>query len=125
MAIITVVGTATALVVGLLALRLVVSYLSYPLKAFPGPFLAKFTNLWRLFDYWGHTQIQSHQKLHEKFGPAVRIGPNMVSLSDPGLLKVVYSIRPDYVKVRLSPSGHLLRAAALSVSSCFVLILVP
>jgi hypothetical protein len=83
----------------LFLLRPVIAYFTSPLKSIPGPFLAKFTNLWRMLDYWKCTQIQSHRKLHEKHGPAVRIGPNMVSLSDPSLLKTVYSIRGDFVKV--------------------------
>lgn len=93
------VGKAVVVVVGLVILRLATTYLFSPLKDIPGPFIAKFTDLWRLFDYWKHTQIKSHQELHENLGPAVRIGPNMVSLSDPALLKTVYSIRGDYVKV--------------------------
>jgi hypothetical protein len=90
-----------ALIMGLalLLLRLTITYLKSPLRAFPGPFWAQFTDLWRVLDYWKCTQIRSHQKLHEKLGPAVRIGPNMISLSDPSLLKTVYSTRGDYVKV--------------------------
>jgi hypothetical protein len=80
-------------------LRLIFSYTTSPLRSIPGPFLAKFTDLWRLRDYWLCTQIQSHQELHKKLGPAVRIGPNMVSLSEPDLLKTVYSTRADYMKV--------------------------
>ena len=76
------------------------TYFSSPLKEFPGPVLAKFTDLWRVWDYFSTTQIQSHQKLHEKHGPAVRIGPNMISLSDPSLLKTVYSTRGEFVKVK-------------------------
>lgn len=80
-----------ALIVGvtLVVARFLYSYVTSPLKALPGPFVAKFTDLWRFYDYWCCTQIKSHQTLHKKHGPAVRIGPNMVSLSDPELLKQV------------------------------------
>ncbi|CAG8980606.1 hypothetical protein HYALB_00013761, partial [Hymenoscyphus albidus] len=36
--------------------------------------------------------------LHGKHGPAVRIGPNVVSLSDPHLIKTVYSTRGNFLK---------------------------
>ena len=94
-------GSALALAGGLLVLRLVVAYVSSPLRSIPGPFLAKFTDAWRALDYWQTTQIQSHQELHARHGPAVRIGPNMVSLSDPSLLKKIYDTRGNYVKVNL------------------------
>ena len=90
------------LVTALFIIYKVYSFLTSPLSSIPGPFWAKFSDLWRLLDFWNCTQIQSHQTLHEKFGPAVRIGPNLVSLSDPELLKTVYSSRGDYVKVRAS-----------------------
>lgn len=76
-------------------------FYSDPLKAFPGPFLARYTNLWRLVDYYQTTQARSHRKLHDELGPAVRIGPDMVILNDPALLKTVYSTRGEFVKVSI------------------------
>lgn len=84
---------------GLLVVSHVVAYLRSPLKDIPGPLLAKFTNLWRLIDHYKATQIGTQRRLHEELGPAVRIGPNVVSLSDPALLKKVYSTRGEYLKV--------------------------
>lgn len=81
----------------------VVAYVRSPLKDIPGPFLARFTNIWRLIDHYKATQISTQRRLHEELGPAVRIGPNIVSLSDPTLLKTVYSTRGEYLKVCLSP----------------------
>jgi hypothetical protein len=70
-----------------------------PLKSIPGPFLAKFTNLWRLLDTYNGRAELTQRTLHEKYGPAVRIGPNAVSLSDPSLLRTIYNIRGDFLKV--------------------------
>lgn len=75
------------------------SYLHSPLRRIPGPFLAKFTNLWRLFDVWGGRVELTHQLLHEKYGSAVRIGPDLVSLSDPTLLRTIYDSRGTFLKV--------------------------
>ena len=87
---------------GVLVVSHVVAYLRSPLKDIPGPFLAKFTNMWRLIDHFKATQISTQRRLHKNLGPAVRIGPNFVSLSDPTLLKTVYSTRGEYLKVCLS-----------------------
>jgi hypothetical protein len=77
------------------------AYFSSPIKNVPGPFLAKFTNLWRLLDTWGGRTELTHQLLHEKYGKAVRIGPDLVSLSDPELIRKVYDTRGTFVKVYL------------------------
>ncbi|KAK7708535.1 hypothetical protein SLS64_006637 [Diaporthe eres] len=83
---------------GVLIVSHVVAYLRSPLNDIPGPFLAKLTNVWRLIDHYKATQISTQRRLHDEFGPAVRIGPNVVSLSDPTLLKTVYSTRGEYIK---------------------------
>lgn len=85
---------------GVLVVSHLVAYIRSPLKDIPGPVLAKFTNVWRLVDHYNATQISTQRRLHEELGPAVRIGPNIVSLSDPTLLKTVYSTRGEYIKVR-------------------------
>jgi hypothetical protein len=96
------VATKAAIVGGTLVVcHLGYAYLTSPLRSFPGPLLAKFTDFWRVWDYFSTTQIKSHQELHAKYGTAVRIGPNMISVSDPALIKTIYSTRGDYVKVTL------------------------
>ncbi|KAM0152967.1 hypothetical protein ACHAQE_006419 [Botrytis cinerea] len=73
-------------------------YFTSPLKSIPGPFLAKFTNLWRLIDVYGGRPELTHQLLHQKYGQAVRIGPNVVSLSDPKLIPKIYSLKGEFLK---------------------------
>jgi hypothetical protein len=75
------------------------SYFSSPLKKIPGPFFAKFTNLWRLLDVYGGRAELTHCFLHEKYGPAVRIGPNVVSLSEPELIPTLYGSGSKFLKV--------------------------
>lgn len=70
-----------------------------PLSKFEGPFAARFTDLWRLIDtYRGRCDITQTQ-LHRKYGPAVRIGPNTISLSDPGMIKTVFTVKAPWKKV--------------------------
>ena len=73
-----------------------------PIKNIPGPVLAKFTNLWRLFNVWGGKAEATQLDLHRQYGSAVRLGPNCVSVSDPDLIKTIYSTKEKWTKVCLS-----------------------
>ena len=76
--------------------------ISDPLRAFPGPILARFTHLWRMYiSSRGHAHLVN-RKLHEEFGPAVRLGPNMISLSDVELITTLYANDEQYRKVSSS-----------------------
>lgn len=60
------------------------------------------TNLWRLY----HTSRGSvhlvYQKLHEIYGPIVRVGPNALDIVSPELVKpAVNDIKGDWNKVSL------------------------
>lgn len=75
------------------------TYFTSPIKNVPGPFLAKFTNLWRFFDTYGGRPELTQQILHEKYGSVVRLGPDVVSISDPKLLRTIYNTKGNYLKV--------------------------
>lgn len=75
------------------------SALNSPLKTFPGPILAANTNLWRLWDVYRGRNGETHLKLHRKHGSVVRIGPNVLSLSDPNLINRVYNAKSAWNKV--------------------------
>lgn len=62
-----------------------------PLKAFPGPFAAKFTDFWRAFLTVRGNVDTEMRNWHKRWGRAVRVGPNAISLCDPDLIKVVYA----------------------------------
>lgn len=65
-------------------------YDSYGTRSIPGPFLAKFTDLWlALVSKGGHRSEVVHQ-LHLKHGTVVRLAPNHVSIADPGALSTIY-----------------------------------
>lgn len=81
--------------------RFLWNYLRSPLRSFPGPIPTAFTNIWRMQDvYKGRCDI-THIELHCKYGPAVRMGPNLLSLSDPNLIGQVYNTKNPWLKVRL------------------------
>lgn len=78
--------------------RFLWNYLHSPLKSFPGPSVAAFTNIWRFQDVFKGRCDLTHLKLHRKLGPAVRMGPNVLSLSDPKLISQVYATKNPWVK---------------------------
>ncbi|KAF4340768.1 cytochrome P450 monooxygenase [Fusarium beomiforme] len=67
-----------------------ISTLTSPLRRYPGPFLAKWTNLWRLYHVWTQRYQWTIHELHQKYGPIVRIGPNLLDLDYPELIKTIY-----------------------------------
>ena len=72
---------------------------SYSLhRDIPGPFLAKFTDLWRFLLVTGRRSQETYLKLHKKHGDLVRIGPNCISISQPDMIPVIYGIGKGYVK---------------------------
>lgn len=62
-----------------------------PLRSVPGPFLARFTDLWYLFKVRrGDFQIEN-RRLHAAYGPIVRYGPNRYSFDHPDAIKAIYA----------------------------------
>ncbi|KAI0537197.1 putative benzoate 4-monooxygenase cytochrome P450 [Xylaria digitata] len=70
----------------------------YRLRHIPGPLLLSLTNLPRVF--WVKTgQSQNYYKqLHQKYGVVVRLGPSMVSISNPEVIPILYPTRPGFPK---------------------------
>ncbi|KAL2157081.1 hypothetical protein VTH06DRAFT_7037 [Thermothelomyces fergusii] len=75
-----------------------VAYHTSPLKQYPGPFLAGWTNLWRVWQVYSGEYAPRIKKLHEKYGPVVRIGPNLLDLDIPDLFRVIYGTDGKWIK---------------------------
>lgn len=69
------------------------------LNHIPGPWLAGFTNFYRLFKVWGRRPELWHISLHKQYGDLVRIGPRTVSCSDNRAAKKIYALNAGFVKV--------------------------
>ncbi|POS69688.1 cytochrome P450 oxidoreductase [Diaporthe helianthi] len=64
----------------------------------PGPFLARFTDVWLASrQIKGHFQIENVE-LHRKYGKIVRLGPKYFSLDDPAAVKTIYGHGTQYQK---------------------------
>lgn len=79
------------------------SYLTSALRGFPGSAPVAFTNIWRLWDVYCGGSDKTHINLHRKHGSAVRIGPSVLSLSEPSLISRVYTAKGTWTKVRTYP----------------------
>lgn len=64
----------------------------------PGPFLAKFTDLWRLLAVWRRDSHETYLQLHKKYGDLVRIGPNCIIVSMPDTINTIYGISVKAIK---------------------------
>lgn len=77
------------------------NYYSKGIHKYPGPLLARFTDIWRFVDVWNRRPDITQIELHRKHGDVVRLGPNTLSFSDPAAIKTIYGLNKGFVKVRL------------------------
>ncbi|KAI9897728.1 hypothetical protein N3K66_007584 [Trichothecium roseum] len=81
-----------------LLLRLLHELLASPLRRFPGPPAARFTDLYRAAVTLRGRAERHHRSWHARYGPAVRVGPDAVLLSDPALIRHVYATKNAWLK---------------------------
>ncbi|KAJ5342350.1 hypothetical protein N7541_011474 [Penicillium brevicompactum] len=82
-----------ALVLGLLALRTVYHLYFHPLSKFPGPKLAAATFLYEFYYdiVKGGMYIWEVERMHEKYGPIVRINPRELHIKDPSYYEEIHA----------------------------------
>lgn len=87
------------LIVGAILIHLTRNYFTPGVLSVPGPFAAKLSNIWRFLDVnRGRPDITLY-KLHQKYGDYVRLGPNVVSVRNPDILRTIYGINKGFRKV--------------------------
>lgn len=62
----------------------------HPLSKIPGPRICAITKYFILYKSWNEQRNRYVNKLHEKYGSIVRIGPNEIDISDNSYLKDIY-----------------------------------
>ncbi|EXA37042.1 hypothetical protein FOVG_11340 [Fusarium oxysporum f. sp. pisi HDV247] len=95
----------TAVVLFAVLLWWIISTLTSPLRPYPGPLFAKWTNLWRLYQVRTQKYQWTIQDLHKKYGPIIRIGPNLLDLDYPELIKIIYGTDHRWLKHN-EPTEH-------------------
>lgn len=99
-------SSVAALLFSYVLITIIYRIFFHPLHRIPGPFLAKFTELWRTRKYLAGNWHSDILDLHRKYGPVVRLSPNEVSFVDKDALAQVYGYTKSAKKVLLfySPS---------------------
>ena len=95
----------------------------HPLSHYKGPFLASVTDLWQVLQYLTQKQAYRLTKLHEKYGPIVRYGPDKISVTYEEAIPLLYPksggtvIKTDFYDAfgGLHPNLFGLRDEAVSV----------
>ncbi|KAH8107519.1 high nitrogen upregulated cytochrome P450 monooxygenase 2 [Phellopilus nigrolimitatus] len=92
--------SAFALFYSALATSIVVYRLSpwHPLAQYPGPVPAKVSKFWATWMMTKGTNHIYHKRLHDRYGPYVRVGPNELSIADASAI-------PDILGTNGMPKG--------------------
>ncbi|KAK9446818.1 cytochrome P450 family protein [Limtongia smithiae] len=69
-----------------------------PLHEIPGPWLARHTRLWKLYQYSTGQYHFININLHRKYGPIVRVAPGEYSLAGQEAMKTIYASGNDFIK---------------------------
>ena len=72
------------------AYRMVYNVFFHPLRQFPGPLHRRASALPWAFSVFTGKNAFAVQKLHDKYGPVVRIAPEHLSFTDPAAWKDIY-----------------------------------
>ncbi|KAI4239991.1 MAG: hypothetical protein L6R40_005423 [Gallowayella cf. fulva] len=69
-----------------------------PIRRLPGPLLARFSNLWLLYQSRRGRRYLAVHAAHNKYGPLVRIQPEHVSIAHPDAIPIIYSLTGGWTK---------------------------
>ncbi|OAP61609.1 hypothetical protein AYL99_03812 [Fonsecaea erecta] len=75
----------------------------HPLADVPGPFAASFSRLWIAASVANGRAEHVQRRLHQQYGPLVRIAPDEVSVADPQAIKTIYGIKSGFTKTDFYP----------------------
>ncbi|KAI9901973.1 hypothetical protein N3K66_003790 [Trichothecium roseum] len=87
-------GAGTLYTAGLAVYRI----FFHPLAKYPGPVLAKLTDAYQLVHAYRGDRHLEFWRLHQRYGPVVRFGPNSVSFDSAPALRDVYGFKANVVK---------------------------
>jgi hypothetical protein len=95
--------TYVLLIFGVACVRVASFRYQKGLNKYPGPFLASFTNFWRLYQWYRHTDRCIFPDV-VKYGRIIRIGPDTLLFNDPGAIKDIYQTHFNKVSTMSSLS---------------------
>lgn len=71
---------------------------NWTIRDVPGPFIAKFSNLWLLWQCRHGRRYVAVHAAHQKHGKLVRIQPNHVSIADDEAINAIYGHGNGFLK---------------------------
>lgn len=78
----------------------------HQLKAYPGPTAARLTQWWHVARIWKKADHFRHiDNMHKQYGEYVRIGPNLLSVSDPDIVDIVHATNTQFDKTHWYEAG--------------------
>ncbi|KIW99286.1 uncharacterized protein Z519_00949 [Cladophialophora bantiana CBS 173.52] len=99
------------LTAGWLVSKVVYALFFSPLRKIPGPFVARLTPLWLRFVDLAGNRTSTINRLHQRYGATVLIGPNEISLADISNVRELYGQgtsfmkAPVYESMTMPPNG--------------------
>ncbi|KAI3320354.1 cytochrome P450 monooxygenase-like protein [Xylariaceae sp. AK1471] len=79
----------------------------HPLHHFPGPKLARLSQFYHFFCVRAKVDNYKHlDRLHDQYGEYVRAGPNLLSISDPDLIEVIFHPHSSFGKADWYDIAH-------------------
>jgi hypothetical protein len=91
--------------------RIIYNLYFHPLAKYPGPLLARCSQLWTVRNMLAGRQAFEVYKLHRKYGPVVRIAPSELVFESAEAWKDIYGIRPGRAEIPKDPIFYLNSAA--------------
>jgi hypothetical protein len=61
-----------------------------PLAKYPGPLIARFSNLWMCYHTWSGNLPERVLELHQRYGSIVRVGPSSLDFDGKAALPTIY-----------------------------------
>lgn len=71
---------------------------NWTIRDIPGPFIAKFSNLWLLWQCRHGRRYVAVNDAHQKYGKLVRIQPNHISIADDEAINAIYGHGNGFLK---------------------------
>lgn len=71
---------------------------NWSIRDIPGPFFAKFSNLWLMWQCRNGRRFLAVNEAHQKYGKLVRIQPNHISIADDSAIQAIYGHGNGFLK---------------------------
>lgn len=97
------IGSCVLYLLGLVIYRLTL----HPLAKYPGPLFARVSDWYGVYHAWLGDRHLNQYRVHQKYGPMVRLAPDLLSINHIDALRDIYGVNKNIQKSRQYYSRHL------------------